>query len=98
MCLVWNKALNSLPDFFQQKEAEYWIRTVEDLKLSDEEMKKMTDELAKVLIGKKNQEEYLAHLNTDIYSFTQKLGKLKAHKEVLTIGKQLHEEAHEGKD
>jgi phosphorylcholine metabolism protein LicD len=61
-------------------------------------MKKMTDELAKVLKGEKNEEKYLAHVEAQINNFTQKLGKLKAHKEVLTIGQELHEETHEGKD
>jgi hypothetical protein len=92
------KSLNSPPHFLQQNEAEYWIRVVEDLKLSDVEMKKIIDELAKVLKGKKNQEEYFAHVEAHIYNFTQKVTKHQAHKEILTIGQQLHEEAHEGEE
>jgi ABC-type hemin transport system substrate-binding protein len=90
------KSLNSPPDFIQQYEAEYWIRVVEDLKLSDVEIKKIIDELAKVLKLKKNQEKYLTHVEAQINKFTQKVAKHQAHKEILTIHQQLHEEAHEG--
>jgi hypothetical protein len=73
---------------------------VADSTLSDDEMKKMTEQLAKVLKGKKNQEEYLGHVQEYINTFTQNVSKHKVHNgnEILTTGQQLPEETHEGEN